>query len=496
MRRSKKGNPFEMQSALDALREQGIYLSADCGGRGTCGKCRIRFIKDAPEPTEEERRLISKKELEEGIRLACRVSPSEDIRILPEGQERIEAEGLDREAFKGETNDGYTDGGGNGIVAVDLGTTTIAAAYLKDGKVTAEASGINHQRVFGADVISRIHAAAEGSGSKLRELALEDLESLCRKLCADPKKDQVVISGNTAMQHLFCGLSCEGLGKAPYQPADISLRKEKNITILPGIGAFVGADIVSGIVSVGMDQSESVCLLLDIGTNGEMAVGNRNGILAAGSAAGPAFEGGNISCGMPAVPGAIHSLTIRDGKARYETVGDAPAQGLCGSGVLEMPYELLRDGIMDSTGLMKDPYFETGFALSENVVFTNRDIREIQLAKSAIRSGIEIMLREYGISGEQVETLYLSGGFGKKIDLKKAAGIGLIPEEFVNRTKVCGNTSLAGAVLFAKDLTGQIRNRFLRTCRISREINLAENASFQELFLENIGFRKECGKQY
>ncbi len=478
-----------MQSALDALREQGICLPADCGGRGTCGKCRIRFLKDAPEPTGEERRLLSKKELEEGIRLACRVRPSKGIQILTESQEKIEAEGLDREAFEGEKSGGSSPGGGNGTVAVDLGTTTIAAVYLTNGKVTAEASGINHQRVFGADVISRIRAASEGSGNKLRELAEKDLESICNKLGADPKKDPVIISGNTAMQHLFCGLPCEGLGRAPYRPADISLRKENNITILPGIGAFVGADIVSGIVSVGMDQNESVCLLLDIGTNGEMAVGNRDGILAAGSAAGPAFEGGNISCGMPAVPGAIRSVTIRDGKARYETVGDAPALGLCGSGVLEMPYELLYDGIMDSTGLMKDPYFEKGFALSENVLFTNRDIREIQLAKSAIRSGIEILLREYGISGDKVETLYLSGGFGKKIDLKKAAGIGLIPEEFLSRTKVCGNTSLAGAVLFAKDPGGEIRERFLRTCRISREISLAENTSFQELFLENIDFK-------
>ena len=337
-----------------------------------------------------------------------------------------------------------------------------------------------------ADVISRIQASNDGKKEELQQLVLTDLRNLITDLGEDPETIPVVIAGNTTMQHLLLGLSCETLGVAPFTPVDISLHEVKNQLLLPGISTYVGADIVAGIVATGMDQSEEVCLLIDMGTNGEMAIGNKDKIMVASTAAGPAFEGGNISCGVAGIPGAISRVTITDGTAQCETIGGKEPVGLCGTGVLEVMYELLKEEIVDETGLMDDEYVDDGFPLAGDIVFTDRDIREVQLAKSAIRAGAETLIKEFGVTYDGISKLYLAGGFGQKIDLEKAAGIGILPPELIDRTEAAGNTSLQGAVMAAQD--DSVRDRYLRAVAVSEEVSLSESTLFNDLYVQHMFF--------
>lgn len=478
-------------SILEQLQNRGIFLPADCGGNGTCGKCLIRFVKNPPEPTPKEKKFVSEKKLEQGWRLACETRLEGEFEIeFDQSEDEIVAQ-TEFQIRNGSDvpEEEPEDAGGEGtMIAVDIGTTTVAASLVDtaQNKVLDTRTCINHQRSFGADVISRIKASNEGDKEKLKSLIREDLAELTRRLGQDPETIRTVISGNTTMQHLLEGLSCETLGVAPYTPVDISLHEDGLFTLLPGISTYVGADIVSGIIACGMDQSDEVCILIDLGTNGEMAIGNKDRILVASTAAGPAFEGGNITCGVAGIPGAISSVEINDGTVTFETIGGKEPVGLCGTGVLEVMYELLKEELVDETGCMDEEYFDDGFPVSDAVVFTEKDVREVQLAKSAIRAGAETLIKEYGVDYGQVRALYLAGGFGQKINLKKAAGIGLLPEELLERTEAVGNSSLAGAVLYAKNPAA--RERFVRVSDKAEEVSLTGNPFFNDLYMEHMMF--------
>ena len=482
------------QTVLDILRGEGIFLPADCGGRGTCGKCRVRFLDGAPAPVDEELKKLTPEQLQDGVRLACRSCPEGAFTVEYElAEEEIAAESIASETkpASGPAPSGDTAAAGRKKkVAIDIGTTTIAAALVdaESGQVLDTVTCVNHQRAFGADVISRIQASNDGKKEELQQLVCKDLYKLITDLGEDPDTIPVVIAGNTTMQHLLLGLSCETLGVAPFTPVDISLHEVKNQLLLPGISTYVGADIVAGIVATGMDQSDEVCMLIDMGTNGEMAIGNKDRILVASTAAGPAFEGGNISCGVAGIPGAISRVTVTDGKVQFETIGGKEPVGLCGTGVLEVMYELLKEEIVDETGLMDDEYIDDGFPLAGDIVFTDKDIREVQLAKSAIRAGAETLIREFGTDYDGIRTLYLAGGFGQKIDLEKAAGIGILPEELIGRTEAAGNTSLQGAVMAAAAADESVRERYLKAVAISKEVSLSESAVFNDLYVQHMFF--------
>lgn len=482
-----KGNAGDTkQTVLEILRGEGIFLPADCGGRGTCGKCRVRFLEGAPAPTEEEQKKLTAEQLQDGVRLACRSCPEGAFTVEYElAEEEIAVETIASGAGKAENT---PVSAGKKKVAIDIGTTTIAAALVDagSGQVLDTVTCVNHQRAFGADVISRIQASNDGKKEELQQLVCTDLRNLITDLGEDPETIPVVIAGNTTMQHLLLGLSCETLGVAPFTPVDISLHEVKNQLLLPGISTYVGADIVAGIVATGMDQNEEVCLLIDMGTNGEMAIGNKDKIMVASTAAGPAFEGGNISCGVAGIPGAISRVTITGGTAQCETIGGKEPVGLCGTGVLEVMYELLKEEIVDETGLMDDEYVDDGFPLAGDIVFTDRDIREVQLAKSAIRAGAETLIKEFGVTYDGISKLYLAGGFGQKIDLEKAAGIGILPPELIDRTEAAGNTSLQGAVMAAQD--DSVRERYLRAVAVSEEVSLSESTLFNDLYVQHMFF--------
>ena len=553
---------------LAHMRKTGNFLPAYCGGRGSCGRCRVRFLHDMPEATPEDQTIFTPREIEEGWRLACMAYVEGDIDLLIEDCKEEEIQAADVPGTGGapetggvpgtgvdpgpegvpETGDdsgpegvpgtgddpgpesvpgpedapvpeGVPEGNGRpeGVVnkgsagagggrrersdalAVDIGTTTIAVSLVDvfRKRIITTITGINHQRSYGTDVLTRIDAANRGEGEELRRLVVSDLDSMCSTLGAGRDIYKltipVYITGNTTMQHLLQGLSCEGLGTWPFTPVDISMHPYRNMTILPGISTYVGADIVSGILACGMDQREEISLLVDLGTNGEMAIGNRHRILVASTAAGPAFEGGNISCGMAGIPGAIDTVTIADGKARFTTIGGEKPAGLCGTGVLETIHELVREGIVDETGLLSEPYFDEGFPLAPEtapgILFTGRDIREVQLAKSAIRAGIEILLHSCGMDGDQVDRLYLAGGFGQRINTDKAIGIGMIPGEMKGRITAAGNTALYGTAMLA--MNPSLAERFAHIIGISKEIQLANHKMFPDLYMEHMFFDQE-----
>ena len=496
-------NTAEGTSILQALQARGEYILAPCGGNGTCGKCRVRFVQDPPTPSQADRKVLTEAEIADGVRLACRTAAVQGAVIEIEAGDEKQmdvasgftldvASGrvpVQRDIVDGEKD---TEEGGTIAAAVDIGTTTIAmsAVDIGSGRILGTSTGINHQRSWGADVISRMEASNQGKGALLQKSIRADLD-LLREELGLAQDARMVISGNSTMEHLLQGLSCETLGVAPYTPVDISLHEYENMTILPGISTFVGADIVSGIVACGIDQSEEICILVDLGTNGEMAIGNRNRIISASTAAGPAFEGGNIGCGVAGIPGAVSSVEITDGEARVETIGGLPPVGLCGTGVLETVYELLKEELVDEAGLLDDEYFDDGFPVAEGIVFTNKDVREVQLAKSAVRAGLEVLLEEYGADYDQIGKLYIAGGFGQKINLEKAVGIGLLPEELLDRMVPVGNSSLAGAVMAACDPS--VLERMRAVGENAEETALAENPLFSDLYMDNMFFPEQCG---
>lgn len=495
------------QTIMEVLAEQTGRYTFPCGGKGTCGKCRIRVLEGELPVTEWDRKFFTEEELADGMRLACQAYPTEDIVIQFLGEKGDSFEVLSATMDNGRSDECQT---APYVIAVDIGTTTLAVglADSRTAKMKQVYTGVNRQRSLGLDVITRIQAACEGKGPELQRLVREDVSAGIRALLeAEGVKDdevgQIAISGNTTMGHLLMGLSCETLGVAPFTPVDISMRElsycevfgsdayRMPVCLLPGITTYVGADITAGMLTLGFDIKEEVSVLIDLGTNGEMAVGNCNRILVTSTAAGPAFEGGNISCGVGSIAGAVSDLTIEGTDVQLTTISDAPAVGICGTGVIAATAELLRNEWVDETGLLDEEYFEEGFVLGEDVhgnriVFTQKDVREMQLAKAAVRAGLETLLVHYGIGYDAIDKVYLAGGFGYKMDLDKAVYIGLIPQQLRNKVEAVGNSSLAGArdALLQRDA----KERMNRICGLATEVNLSTDKNFNDFYMEYMMF--------
>ena len=528
----------------DVLAKNNIYVSNPCGGRGTCGKCLVKVIEGNAEISSSDIELVDDSMLSEGYRLGCKVYVEDNmiIEVVGDGTNNATTIG-DKEEYsivnswktgndtcksnaRSETklHAGLESGYG---IAVDIGTTTIAMCLvaLEDGEIIDNYSALNNQRIYGSDVISRIDASNSGKSDELRRIIVEDINEGIRKLISSQVGDNkssnsnvdstkennvkvIVIVGNTTMLHLLRGYSTDGLGKYPFTP--VSLEKEEGVScdilpgctvtnakciILPGISAFVGSDIVSGLYACDFHKKEKVSLFVDLGTNGELAIGNKDRILVASTAAGPVFEGGNISCGTGSVKGAICSTTISKNifgnKVDYKTVMDGLPVGICGTGVIEIVAEMLKSGIIDDGGLMDEKYDEEGLVIAaipgRNVVsFTQKDVREVQLAKGAIRAGIELLIKEYGITMDDIDSLYIAGGFGYYLDINKAAIIGMIPKELIGRTHSVGNTALMGAVKYIEETEEDILADKLAI--ISKEVVLANLDEFNDLYMECMMF--------
>ena len=511
----------QQKNLLEMLQEKNEYISAPCNGNGICGKCIVRYKSGATEPTKQDREFLSEKQLEQGYRLACQSYPTEEYKVeIPELEETIEVlsqwENQRTEEILKNTAEGTAEKTENALygICIDIGTTTLAALLvnLETEADCQTAVSVNHQRAYGSDVLSRISASNSGKKWEIQRCIRQDLQKLIRELLQKEKITEqqikrIVIAGNTTMCHLLRGFSCETLGVAPFLPVDLSWMEgsaadflgmkelDTKVVILPGISAFVGADIMAGIAKMNMHRSEGYHLLLDIGTNGEMVLGNCRHMYVTSTSAGPAFEGGNISCGMAGIPGVIsHVFMEETGKAGFQVIGEADGEnkkkqqaiGICGTGMIDLVYELRKHQMIDEHGTYSDLYFDTGYELAEKVKFTQNDIRELQMAKAAIRAGVDILVKKAGIAFDEVDNCYLAGGFGTKIDIKKAAGIGLIPKELEMKTIPAGNTVLAGT---KEVLLSRISKEELEKIQTMADvINLAEENDFEELYLSYMDF--------
>ncbi len=469
-------------------------LEFPCGGRGMCSGCRVKVLEGGSQALRSEYEMLSGSQIAEGWRLACRLRADRDM-VLEVGQWETLILG-DFRAFD------FVAGSGHAI-AVDLGTTTIVAQLLDlaTGRVLGVRSGLNPHTVHGGDIMSRIQAVLdEGSTMPMAIELRESLGQLIKRLlasvppaCRDVEK--VVIAGNSVMHHIFCGLDLLPLARAPFEtkhggPREFSARElswplpdHVRVMFLGCLGSFIGSDILCGIIATGMHVREEVSILVDLGTNGEIVVGNRDRILCASTAAGPAFEGGGISMGMRATNGAIDSVEIEGGQFRCSVIGDAAARGICGSGLVDAVAAALEQDWLLPGGRLATG--ERELPLSGGVSITQSDIRALQLAKAAIAAGIKILKRRYGVKPGTATSLYLAGAFGNYVNTDSARRIGLVPEPDV--VESVGNTSLLGAkmALFAQGGGEQESAAILDKVE---HVALGGDAEFQDLYVREMTF--------
>lgn len=402
------------------------------------------------------------------------------------------------------------------LAAFDIGTTTIAGYLLdgEDGRTLAVESRMNPQAQYGADVIMRANYALEHGTEVLsmciREAANEMLGVLADDAGID-RRDifQVCIVGNTCMHHLFLGISPASLVHAPYTPAvserlvlnagdyGLDVQRKAELIMLPDIAGYVGADTCGCLLALRQDLQEEISLMIDIGTNGEMVLGNREHLVTCSTAAGPAFEGAKIECGMRGAAGAVDHVKYEDGKWSYTTVGNKPAVGLCGSGLIDLVAGLLDAGMLDENGALSTGQENQGVFMlvppeqagnERGVYLTQKDIGEVQLAKAAIAAGIQMLMERLGITEDEISSVYIAGAFGNYMDPVSAGKIGLIPTALVKEVKPVGNAAGEGAKIALVN-----ENEMLEMDELVRKIDfveLAASAEFQDHFIDELGFIK------
>ncbi len=443
-----------------------------CGGKGRCRGCRVRVLDHAIEPGPEETAILSRAEIDAGWRLACRARAERDCTLeIAQFEAAILA---DHSPFR------FTPRAGAGV-AVDLGTTTIVAQMLdlSTAHVLGVRSALNPQAAHGADIMSRIQHVLHGGD--LTALIRRRVAELIAEL-APAGAPEVVIAGNTVMHHLFCGLPVEPLSHYPFETQRLDLEEVEldgglRVQFLPNLGGFVGSDILAGIFATGMHESAEVQALIDLGTNGEIVIGNRERLLCASTAAGPAFEGGRISAGMRAQTGAVWEVAVSGGALRYSVIGGGEPRGICGSGLVDAVAAALDLGMVKASGKLNGGAIE----IAPGVAITQADVRELQLAKGAIAAGISILARRRGVRLQDIRRVFLAGAFGNYINRASARRIGLLPfpEE---RVEPAGNTALLGAkmALFETDRSfGDLRSRI-------EHVPLGSDPEFQECFVSSL----------
>ena len=523
------GNP----TILEYCRSHGVTgIEAPCGGKGTCGKCKVTVTK----PYYKEV-------------LACQTKICDGMEIIVGGG-TITGVGTDMNEAKVSASDemvvlvdrksdmqenpvsvyGNHSSNAGTLAACDIGTTTVVC-YLIDketGQIIAVRSGANPQRSFGADVLSRIDAAARADDNDKANGGLQMMQSQIVSLlngfisemlteCGRTEVCLFSVAGNTVMCHLLMGISPEKLGRAPFMPdeyfgrefnpLDIGLENCQTMIIFPAVSGFVGGDITAGMMET--VNCRKLTLYLDIGTNGEMALGKGDRYVCCATAAGPAFEGAQIEMGMPASRGAVDKVWLEGRRIKYSVIGNDRPVGLCGSGLIDALAVLLKAGIIDENGtilsgqelpiLFRSYVFELeaedaaqssesslAVHIAPGVYITQEDIRKLQLAKGAIAAGIDILFKEYGCKPCDLDILTFAGGFGNYIDKASAAAIGLFPPELLDRAKEVGNAAGNGAVSAA--LSQEAWDRALNISRDMRYIELASYPHFNEMYVEHMNF--------
>ena len=468
-----------------------------CGGLGRCRGCRVRVLRGSLENDANTAEIrLTESERKAGWRLACQCRAVEDVTLeLEQWETPILGDNAD---FAFEPGTGYG-------VAIDLGTTTVVGQLLdrKTGKVKAVESALNSQSQHGADIMTRIQfGMTDHNGSTLRALIRSQIDALIQDLIesADVPVSEigsVVIVGNTAMHHLFSGLDLEPLSRSPFETPNLGpvkfrptqldwdLSSKCEIQFLPCLGSFVGSDILAGILATKMHQSDSLTALVDLGTNGEIAIGNRDSVLCASTAGGPAFEGACISMGMRAATGAISRAEIRDGALQCHVIGGGKARGICGSGLVDLVAALLELGEIKTNGRFRDG--GDSITVADSVILTQQDIRELQLAKGAISAGIQSVLEKRGCRADDLQEVYLVGAFGNYLSPASARRIGLL--DFAPEVvQPVGNAAMVGAkmILFESPHAKQPVWESILSC--VEHVDLGSDPEFMDAFVGEMSF--------
>lgn len=479
---------FEGEILLDVLARAKFYLPASCGGNGTCGKCKVKLLHGKVKNALPDK---------DGYLLSCKAVVDGDLTVFLPFQSGGGVTDFSENALKGERE-------GFGI-ALDIGTTTLAACLvcLDTGEILEKVSALNPQGVYGADVLSRIQACNEGKLLLLQSLILDKTKEIVLSLANGRDIQELCVSANTTMLHLFLGVDPQTIGVYPFTPAFTNERvvegkmlglPVETIRLLPSASAYIGSDVTAGVVACGMDDKAKTELFVDVGTNGEIVFSHKSKLYAASTAAGPALEGACIECGIGGVVGAIDKVFMEEGKLLFTTIGGEKAKGICGSGLIDLIATLKKQNLIDENGTWdeesKSPLINKlcggKFYLTEDIYLSQKDIRQFQLAKSAILSGIETLLEEKGVKENEIESLYLAGGLGYYMNVENAVATGLLPSPLKNKTKPVGNTALAGAktCLLRKKARENV-------CKIAEEMEVVElsfSQIFQEKYMENMSF--------
>lgn len=539
----------ERRSLLAAIKRAGIRFDLPCNGAGTCGKCRVRLDAAArAHATESAHTKLTEADRAAGWALACQtfvtgdlsvevpIKKDEGLKILSDGQTvAVDIEPWIEKSFDPVSARTAVIAGGRIVAsengdttataygsAIDIGTTTLVVALvdLRDGRELASASALNPQARHAQDVLSRIKLGSTPEGLRtLHSELIAELNRLLAEAATEAKIDrayihEAVFSGNTTMLHLATATDPTSLGKYPYVPqlrggdhvsaASIGLELAPGglVYLPPIMSAYVGADITSGLLATDLAAKRGVTLFVDIGTNGEMVLAADGKLVATSTAAGPAFEGMNISCGMRAGRGAIEFVSLAGDEVALRTIGETTPTGLCGSGLLDAVGELAAHGGVDKNGR----FLTNGsapdrpwkhrlstldgkpvFRLTDDVYLSQKDIRQVQLAKAAVRTGIEFLVKATGRTTAQVDRVLIAGSFGFHLRTASLVNLGLLPREFADRVEFVGNTSKTGARAFL--LNRHTREHLRRTVADVQVLELANDESFQRTFVEALSFQ-------
>ena len=484
----REGKTFEASAGMTVLEAQiqaKLAPDAPCGGLGKCGKCKA---------------WIEEKEV-----LSCQTIVDRDMTVdTRRGNSRaqilMEGEGRETDFSLNSLSEQVMH---PLLAAVDIGTTSVVA-YLLDGKTGEQLdsdSMLNPQKQYGADVVMRGSYAMEHGGNVLAQCIRDAVQELLGSIAARNGRCmedivEIVMVGNSCMHHLFLNIPLDSLVRVPYEPnvkealvlkaADYipGVYPKAELKWLPNIGGFVGADTAGCLLSARIDLREKMTLLVDIGTNGEMALGNRDSMNACSTAAGPAFEGAKITCGMRGSDGAIDAVWIEENEIKYHVIGDTEATGICGSGLLDAAACLLKLGKIEESGHMEETFYFT-----DQVFLNQKDIRELQLAKAAIGAGIRILCSHRDIRVDQIEEVLLAGAFGNYLNPHSACAIGMLPRELEGKIVSIGNAAGEGARIAVRD-----QKEFETGCRIASEVEFLELATkkeFQDIYVDELEFPEE-----
>ncbi|MDR1560375.1 MAG: ASKHA domain-containing protein [Clostridiales bacterium] len=483
-----QAEPGEILSNI--LRANGPF-DLPCGGKSVCRRCRVRAKGGLSALTDIELESFSHSEIKSGTRLACLTRAEGDVEIFVEDKAALAI--MDQGAsFDFSADPLFSEYG----VTADIGTTTVCMRLYGLSGLVGGLSVKNPQTAFGADVMSRIEHYLNGNGEDLANAirtALSDMSAgLAAKAGIDAKQiSAAVLTGNTTMLYLLTGSSPKSLSRAPFNADRLFGEFTDAKALFPGLdenasvylprcmSAFVGADITMALLASGLCDGAETGLLVDIGTNAEIALWHREKLFVCSAAAGPAFEGSGLSSGVYGIDGAVDHVWLENGAARYSTINNKTPVGICGSGIADALAVILDAEIIDETGAFNDDGL---FRIADTVSVNQKDVRKLQLSKSAVRAGMETLLRTADIGWGDIKVIFIAGGFGSFLNLNSAARIGLLPSEALPRARVIGNAALAGASMLLQNRAQIEKSR--RIAELSRTVQLDRNPVFSELYVD------------